>query len=383
MTMASTNEIGRLASLVRQERHSILTNWREQVRALPSARHLDTPTLNDHIPGLIDELANALGSGSEQTIAEALVEGTPPAHGVQRYQDGFDIEEVVAEYNILRGCVHKLAESNGVLLQGEPFRILNRVLDGAIGSAVQAFAAQQASEVQRRRDEYLTFVAHDLRSPLNAIALTMNYLQHGNGHKATADRAGQSGSDPMWKILRRNVQHLETLVEKIIRENVNLEAEAGIRLEQRLIDLWPCVEAVSIDLQPIAKSANTRLINNVPDDLMLFADGGMIRRVFQNLIANAISYAPGGEVITGARPMADGAFVECWVSDNGAGIPAHRIDTIFELLETDENRSDRSGLGLGLAIVKAFVEAHGGQVAVSSEQGIGTTFRFTLPTTGG
>lgn len=373
--MTKSNDIGRLAALVRQERQGVLANWRAQVKTLPSARHLDTPTLNDHIPGLIDELAIALGSGTEQTIAEALVEGTPPAHGVQRYQDGFDIDEVVAEYNILRGCIHDLADSNGLLLQGQPFRVLNRVLDGAIGSAVQAFAAQQAREVQRRRDEYLTFVAHDLRSPLNAVALTMNYLEH-----APAASGGQPGSDHMWKILRRNVQHLESLVSKILRENINIEAEAGFRLEQRLIDLWPVVESVSIDLQPIAKTANTRIVNAVPDESMLFADASMIRRVFQNLIANAIAYAPGGEVSIGARPMADGTFLECWVQDDGEGIPAHRLDNVFDMLETDTTRPDRGGHGLGLAIVKAFVDAHGGQVTVVSHPGDGTTFRFTLPT---
>lgn len=373
--MTTSNHIGRLAALVRQERHGILAAWRAQVKTLPSARHLDTPTLNDHIPGLISELAVALDSGSEQTIAEALVEGTPPAHGVQRYQDGFDIDEVVAEYNILRGCVHDLADSNDLLLQGEPFRVLNRVLDGAIGVAVQAFAAQQAREVQRRRDEYLTFVAHDLRSPLNAIALTMNYLEH-----APAANGSQRGSEQMWKILRRNAQHLESLVAKILRENMNIEAEAGFRLEQRLIDLWPVVESVIIDLQPIAKTANTRIVNAVPDESMLFADASMIRRVFQNLVANAISYAPGGVVSIGARPMADGAFLECWVQDDGEGIPAHRLDKVFDRLETDATRADRGGYGLGLAIVKAFVEAHGGQVTVVSHPGDGTTFRFTLPT---
>ena len=108
---------------------------------------------------------------SDQTIPEALLEGSPPAHGLQRHQDGFDIEEVVAEYNILRGCIHDLADNNGLSLQGKPFHILNRVLDEAIGLAVQTFATQQALEVQRRREEYLAFVAHDLRTPLNAISL--------------------------------------------------------------------------------------------------------------------------------------------------------------------------------------------------------------------
>ena len=144
------SEIVILAGLVRREREALLRSWREQVKTLPSASGLDLPTLNDHVPGLIDEIARVLYSGSEETIAETIVEGTPPAHGIQRYKDGFDIEEVVAEYNILRGCVHDLAEQQGVQLQGRPFHVLNRVLDGAIGAAVQAYAAQRAHDRPRQ-----------------------------------------------------------------------------------------------------------------------------------------------------------------------------------------------------------------------------------------
>src|SRR5947207_7962956 len=108
-----TNNLGELAGLIRRERDALLARWREQVEELPSAQSLDVPTLNDHIPALLDELADALQSRSDETIAEALVQGSPPAHGLQRLQAAFDIEEVVAEYNILRGCIHDLAGENG------------------------------------------------------------------------------------------------------------------------------------------------------------------------------------------------------------------------------------------------------------------------------
>ena len=134
------------------------------MRQLPSARQLDAPTLNDHIPSLLDELATALEASPGQTIPEALVEASAPAHGLQRLKDAFDIEEAVAEYNILRGCIHDLATEHGVNLQGRPFHVLNRVFEHAIGQAVQTFATQRAFEVQQRREEYLAFVMHDLRT---------------------------------------------------------------------------------------------------------------------------------------------------------------------------------------------------------------------------
>src|SRR3954452_22002572 len=109
-----SDDLSGLAALLQAERDACISAWREQVRELPSARHLDVPTLNDHMPGLLDELISALESSCELTIPEAYEEGSATAHGIQRVQDAFDIAEVVAEYNILRGCVHDLADSNGL-----------------------------------------------------------------------------------------------------------------------------------------------------------------------------------------------------------------------------------------------------------------------------
>jgi len=99
--------------------------------------------------------------------------------------------------------------------------------------------------------------------------------------------------------------------------------------------------------------------------------------VFQNLLSNAINYSPGGEVRIGGRTNeADGTTL-CWVTDTGTGIPAERLEKVFEKGEGDPAREDSTGLGL--AIVKSFVEAHGGEVHAESPQGQGTTIRFSLP----
>jgi two-component system phosphate regulon sensor histidine kinase PhoR len=148
-----TNNLQKLARLIQLERETLLANWREQVRRLPSAEHLAIPVLNDHVPALLDELVTALETGSDQTIPEAVIEGSPPAHGLQRLQEAFDIQEVVAEYNILRGCIHDLAEKNQLNLQGEPFHVLNRVLDQAIGIAVAGLynsTGARSAEAARR-----------------------------------------------------------------------------------------------------------------------------------------------------------------------------------------------------------------------------------------
>jgi two-component system, OmpR family, phosphate regulon sensor histidine kinase PhoR len=361
-----------LAALIRRERETLLSRWREQVRKLPSAQGLDTPTLNDHVPALLDELSGALRRGADKSIAQTLLEGSSPAHGMERYQTGFDIVEVVAEYSILRGCIHDLAESNGIAVKGQAFHILNRVFDEAIGLAVQTFATQQALELQRRRDEYLAFVTHDLRTPLNAIALAARVLDSSATPTVTIP------GSPMLKALHRNVQHLTNLVDRILKENANVGIESGVKLERRWLDLWPLVEALIHDLHPVAGTSSTQLLNKVPEDLSAYADASLLRRIFQNLIANAITFTPRGEVEIGARER-NGGGVECWVRDNGAGIPADRLQSVFDKHES--TTPDDAGAGLGLAIVKTFVEAHGGTVTVDSTEGIGSTFGFFLPAT--
>ena len=137
------------------------------------------------------------------------------------------------------------------------------------------------------------------------------------------------------KALRRNVQQLEGLVAKVLEENTNLETEVGIKLERREIDLWPLVAALIHDLHPVAGTNSTQLINTVPDDLVVYADASLLRRVFQNLIGNSIKYTPRGEVLIGARELAEEGAVECWVSDNGAGIPEELLEKVFDKGETD------------------------------------------------
>lgn len=361
-----------LADLLEKEEQALLARWRMVLKQLPSAKNLDTPTLNDHIPGLLQELIAELRTNASADVFAVLPGNTPPAHGLQRLEDGFEIEEVVSEYNILRGCIHDLALANNIDLQGAPFHILNRVLDLAIGSAVQTYAIQQAQKIQQRREEYLAFVAHDLRTPLNAIGLAARVIE-----VSLSDEHRREQPVQMIRTLTRNVQQLSSLVDKILHENLNLETESGIKLERRHLDLWPLVEGLIHDLHPVAGTGSTLLINKVPDDLVVYADANLLRRVFQNLIANAISYTPRGTVTISAKENAEAGEVKCSVVDTGAGIAKDQLVKIFSKQQSDPDRS--LGYGLGLAIFQTFIEAHNGIVGVESELGVGSTFHFTLP----
>ena len=361
-----------LAVLIQSERESLLKLWREQVRQIPSAQQLDIPTLNDHVPKFLDELCAAFRTINDVSNPEAISGSSPAAHGLQRIHDGFKIEEIVAEYNILRGCIHDLADRNSINLQGRAFHILNRVFDGAIGSAVQSFADCQALDIQQRREEYLAFVIHDLRTPINAISLSAKVLEMILPQPSASDN-----SVMMFKTLQRNIDHLDSLVQRIIEENTHLQTEIGVKLQCRIMDVWPLVESLIRDLRPLADSVRTQLINRIPYELTIYGDASLLKRIFQNLIANAIKYSPDGEVEIGAHECGKDGSVECWVHDNGEGIPESMLDKIFDKGETDSQND--GGMGLGLAIVKTFTEAHGGHVSVVSKYGSGAEFRFLFP----
>lgn len=368
--MPQIPSLTQVAALLREEKEPLLAAWRKAVREMPGAEGLDTPTLNDHIPRFLDEMISALDRAEfiEPDGLHAPAR-TPPEHGLQRLEVGFDLREVVAEYYVLRDAVIQLSEKAAVPLAARDLRVINHFIDHSIALAVESYAAEQALELQRRREEHFAFVVHDVRTPLNAISLTTDLLaEEFAGHSADAE--------DMIQALRRNVQRIDGIVRQVLQTQRDLVSEEKLELHRREIDLWPLVQRLIHDVRPLAESARTTVLNAVPRHLLLHADAEQTARIFQNLLGNAIRFTAGGEIEVGAA-MRDGS-VECWVRDNGAGIPPGRIARIFDKLETDPDPK-LAGVGLGLAIVKQIVEAHGGTIAVESEPGRGTVFRFLIP----
>jgi signal transduction histidine kinase len=371
---ADNPELHKLADLLHEHRAELLATWRREVRRLPAARDLDVPTLNDHIPNVLEELAGALVSGETQSVMDLELEHSPKVHGTARFRAGFDIVEVVAEYNIIQELVQALAEQNGVSWAGQVSRIVNRVFDRAIASAVDTFARQKTLEIQQRREEHLAFVMHDLKTPLAAMQTARVLLKHNLPENI------QTGTvRNMLELIERNAARVEALLKMATQEQYNIAVSASpeMRLERRELDLWPLVEGLLHDLKPLAENSPVHIVNSVPTDLTIFADAMLLGQVFQNLVSNALRYTTQGQIAIGAQSIDEGQTVRCWVSDTGAGIEPDRLGRVFDKLETDADR--KGGMGLGLAIVKQVVEAHGGKVFVESELGKGSTFTFLVP----
>jgi signal transduction histidine kinase len=133
-----------------------------------------------------------------------------------------------------------------------------------------------------------------------------------------------------------------------------------------------------------AQRAGLVIREEIPQTLSpILSDANQLPRVFDNLLSNAIKFSPGGGTIT-VRIHERDDQVNVYISDTGIGIPADELDRLFARFYRGGRPDEKhvTGTGLGLSIVKAIVEAHGGQVAVQSRQGYGSTFSFSLPRAG-
>jgi signal transduction histidine kinase len=333
--------------------------------------HLDQPTMTDHMPDVVAEIIRDLALGRDGSLSAEHTRGSPPVHGVQRFYDGLDVDEVVAEYNLLRVAFITVAEHRGLYVVGEAARIINHRIDEAVRLAVTAYAAHQALIRKEQDDEHLAFIAHDLRTPLNAVSLLVDELKECLDEKALTE------TGEVFEALTRNVRRLDVLVKKVLESNVQPAAMGGsFRPELRRFELWPLVQRLILDLRSVASRHAIEVVNEIPRPLTVCADAGLISQVFQNLLGNAFKYAAHGRVVVSASDDNAGT-VTCAVRDNGEGIPLEMLSKVFDKLATDPGKA---GTGLGLAIVKQIVEAHGGTVTAESTHGAGATFTFTIPT---
>src|SRR3569832_1824397 len=228
-----------LGELIESHSTELLSNWHREVGLLPGAEQLDAPTITDHIPQLLTELSENLRCVG----TEANLTASPAEHGVQRWRDGFDITEVVAEYGILRTCIYRLADKHNLPLETKIACIVNTVFDNAVAQAIKAYATHMTVELQKRREEHLSFVIHDLRTPLQAISLATTTVDRSQPDESKTELFTSSVS-----MLRRNIGRLDALIKRVLQEEGNLQLDDSPKVEKREFDLWSLVESTIQDV---------------------------------------------------------------------------------------------------------------------------------------
>jgi signal transduction histidine kinase len=279
---------------------------------------------------------------------------------------GDEFEDLAESFNkMLRHLIETQAELRGA----------NDELDHKVDELARL--NMQLHEMNRLRGEFLANMSHELRTPLNSIIGFAEVLQ------------GLDSLNDKQKRYAQNIQKSGRNLLDMINDILDLaKMEAG-KMEVRLTEFR--IDRIIHDqcdlVRELAEEKNIDLKIEIESDLpLLYQDQTKVQQILTNLLSNAIKFTPeGGRITVGAKGDPKGR-IEFWVADTGVGIPNSEKEIIFEkfrqgkaVLGRDNLTREYSGTGLGLSIVKELCKLLGGEIAVESELGKGSTFRVVIP----
>jgi signal transduction histidine kinase len=342
---------------------------------MPGAVHLDDEALRDHLPQILAavmiDLRNAQSSEDETAKAQGYQDtsagplSAAQTHGRLRAKAGFNIDQLVGEYRVLRASVLRLwvanqsadAETVGDMLR------FNQAIDQGIAESVAHFSV----EAEAWRQLFLGVLGHELRGPLNSILLSAELMS-----KMTHDVPLSEHTGRLIKSGKRMKALLDDLLDfsrtslgmgiRITRRDTNLATDLGEEVEV-LRAAWPKIT--------LEFDATEQVQGNF--------DASRLRESLANLVSNAAKYGTADGKVRVVLEEHEGQIL-LTVKNTGGDIPADTLATMFEPLHrgAESRLHDGSSLGLGLFIVREVAKAHGGEVMVesSSEE---TTFTMRLP----
>lgn len=236
--------------------------------------------------------------------------------------------------------------------------------------------ASKLKELDQLKDDFVSSVSHELRSPLSAISGYVELLQ-----SKPLDQIAPERREKALGIIQESTVRLTHFINDIL-DLAKLKS-GHIELRRKSVNLRKMADDLVGLFHPLLEKKGIQCVVDIPSQMPpLSADEEKVRQVLTNLLSNALKFTPsGGKITIKARNQTE--FVEVAVQDTGAGIPEEAREAVFERFKQLKNAKDigagQKGTGLGLAIAKGNVEAHGGNIWLESEVGKGTTFYFTLP----
>jgi two-component system phosphate regulon sensor histidine kinase PhoR len=368
----STDETGRLARAL----NALAQNLRDRITDLQQEHAKVTTILDAMVEGVI-----AVGGHDEILLMNEPARGmfgvTPGVGTGKPLLEIVRNAELAAVLRLARGAVEGAALQREIVLADRALRRLQvyamplRLGASPLGVVMVLHDVTELRRLELVRTEFVANVSHELRTPLTAIQGYVETLLGGAMESAEDGRR-------FLEIVHRHTERLGRLLNDLT-DLSNIEL-GKISLEFEATDIADVVDSVVGILRVRAETRGVRLDVDVPATLPpVHADHDRLHQILINLIDNAVKYTEsGGSVRVGAR-TADG-HVEIEVRDTGVGIPPADLPRITErFYRVDKARSrDLGGTGLGLAIVKHLVQAHGGELAIESTPGRGTTVRVRL-----
>jgi signal transduction histidine kinase/ActR/RegA family two-component response regulator len=371
-----------IGTIIQRDTTILIEQWSKRaVEEQPNARRVHHQDLLDDLPRLLWEMGGHLMS-----VGEA--DGAPHRrsaleHGEHRWQTGWSLTEVVRDYRILRLVVlEHLDEVLERSLRLQEIQAVGLALDEAIEASVRRYVqiseqqhqqfAESLRQADRRKNEFLATLAHELRNPLAPLRNTLEVIRL-NGDSPESFRKAR-------EIMDRQVEQLTRLVEDLL--DVTRVAQGKLVLRKEPFELSAAVsQAVQMNA-PLRMARGHQLAVSLPSEpIWIEADQTRTVQVIVNLLNNAAKFTPdGGSLeISAAR---EGNAAEIRVKDNGIGIPKENLTRIFDLYAQFDPVLGRSqsGLGIGLTLVRQLLELQGGSVSAESPgPNRGSEFIVRLP----
>jgi PAS domain S-box-containing protein len=232
--------------------------------------------------------------------------------------------------------------------------------------------AADLSENDRRKNEFLATLAHELRNPLAPMSNMLEVAKRANGDGETLKRAHDT--------IERQLAQMVRLVDDLL--DLNRITHDRLELRRHQVELSAVIEQAVEVARPLIDAAGHNLIVQLPPEpVYLYADQARLAQLFGNLLNNSCKYTrPNGQIRLRAERAGDEVVVT--VKDDGAGIPPDKLDSIFDMFMQVDRSADRTqeGLGIGLTLVKRLAEMHGGSIrARSAGEDQGSEFDVRLP----
>ncbi|NEX63144.1 hybrid sensor histidine kinase/response regulator [Noviherbaspirillum sp. 17J57-3] len=259
-------------------------------------------------------------------------------------------------------------ELGNVTLLERPVQKVTLVM--AVKSALRGRGRQyEMREIDRRKDEFLAMLAHELRNPLAPIGAASDLLRVAHLDPARIQQTSE--------IIARQVKHMTSLIDDLL--DASRVSRGLVKLVRSQIDARQLVSSAVEQARPLIDAHRHRLtVQTSPEAAMIHGDPKRLIQVISNLLNNATKYSPDGSNIMLSLDVELERII-IRVVDDGIGMAQATIDHVFEMFTQAERTSDRSqgGLGIGLALVKSLVEQHDGTVTASSS-GVGKGSQFTI-----
>jgi signal transduction histidine kinase len=346
-----------LADFIRVNKDTIIERWKTVAKDRLGLT-LESSELVDDLPLFLDELVEALRSATGESAEMSGAE----EHGRSRMRSGINIGGLAEEMTLVGETVLDLIDEVKRSVPMEEARKLFQAIGRGVAASVRAYAALRDREIVEQATQHYSFIAHEIRGPLQAARLTATLLLRGQ----------ESKRQKYFEQLDNAIARASQLIDDSI---VQARLFSNPRVSARPIAVSQMADTICAEIEEEAQAKSITIMKDI-DTIEVEADQRLLLSAITNLMRNAVKFSSaGGQVTFRARTLGDRILLE--VEDTCGGMADDLPPKLFQPFV--QEKAERGGFGLGLLITKRAVEAHHGSVRVVNRPNEGCTFVLDLP----